>query len=128
MLKYYKKLPNPLGFVANRIEKWENHIITGYIASVLENFQKEPQLVAAMLKKPLELVIDDFLAHPPKGLSGFTSGAGIQSSGNALVDIGQAVLPMFGAKGKKLAQGLAFLPLLANKGQSNTTGKNPFDH
>jgi hypothetical protein len=128
MLKYRRKLPNPLGFVANRIETWLDGYTTRKMSSLIENFAKEPQLIAAMIKKPLELVIEDFLKNPPGGIGKIIGDGVATSSGDVLVDVGQLVLPMFGAKGKKLAQGLALLPLLRGKTKSNDSGKHPFDH
>jgi hypothetical protein len=98
------------------------------MSSLIENFAKEPQLIAAMIKKPLELVIEDFLKNPPGGIGKIIGDGVATSSGDVLVDVGQLVLPMFGAKGKKLAQGLALLPLLRGKTKSNDSGKHPFDH
>ncbi len=125
MLKYYKKLPNPLGFVAKRLVKWETGIMNDYIASIMEQFQKEPEVFAAMLKKPLELLADDFVKNRSKSLAGL--GTGILPTGNAMIDIAQVILPMFGAKGRMAAKALPLLPLLQGKKQSNDVGKNPFD-
>jgi hypothetical protein len=127
MLKYYRKLPNPLGYLAKRIDNHAKRVATDYISSIMENLAKEPQLVAAILQKPVRLLVDDLLKNPPKGIGKIIGDTAIESSGNTLVDVGQFILPMFGPNGKKLAAGLRFLPLLQNKGKSNDSGKNPFD-
>lgn len=105
--------------------------MTRYIGSMIEGMQKDPEspkILAALLDKPIRLVIDDLIQHPPAALQKLQSEAGgAVSTGNALVDVAQVVLPMFGKKGKMAAAGLSLLPVLQGKQKSNDSGKNPFD-
>ncbi len=125
MLKYRKKLPNPLGFVADRVKSFANGMIDVKIASMLKVIQEEPQVLAQLLKKPLEILMEDLVKNPPKGLA--SSAQQLQSTGNALVDVAQVILPMFGAKGRMAAAALPLLPLLKNQKQSDGATKSPFD-
>jgi hypothetical protein len=131
LAKYHKKLPSPFSIVGKRLESYLNSVLTRYIASMLEEMQEDPEtpkMIAAILDKPVRLIVDDLVQHPPAALSKLQSEAGgAVSTGNALVDVAQVVLPMFGKKGKLAAAGLSLLPVLQGKKQSNDSGKHPFD-
>lgn len=125
MLKYRKKLPNPLGFVADRAKSFANGIINAKIESLLKDVTEHPEILANLMQKPLRLLVDDMIKNPPKGLAG--SAAQLQSTGNTLVDIAQVVLPMFGAKGRMAAAALPLLPLLKKEKTGDGGSKSPFD-
>jgi hypothetical protein len=131
LAKHRKKLPSPFSIIGNRLESYFHGVISDYIATLLEQMKnnvESPKLIAALLDKPIRIVIDDLIQHPPAALSKLQSEAGgAISTGNALVDVAQVILPMFGKKGKMAAAGLSLLPVLQGQKKGNDSGKNPFD-
>jgi hypothetical protein len=125
MLKYYRKLPNPLGFISKRLESYGKRVADDYMSSILKDLQEHPEIAANLMKKPLELLLTDLAKNPPKALSD-TVGQ-LESTGNVLLDVGQLILPFFGKKGQMAARALPLLTSLKKGTQSNASGKHPFD-
>jgi hypothetical protein len=125
MLKYRKKLPNPLGFVSNRVKSFAKGMADDYMSSILKDLQEHPEIASNLLKKPLELLLEDLVKNPPKGLADKVGK--MEMTGDLLVDAGQIFLPMFGKKGQMAAQALPLLRHLKGRGEGNSTSKNPFD-
>jgi hypothetical protein len=129
--KNFRKLPNPFSIVTKRIENWQSRVQMDFITSIIEGMQKDPEapkILAALLDKPARILMDGLVKNPPGGLGKIVD---MQSTGNLLLDGAQVILPMFGAKGRMIAQGLPLLRnykgLPGNKQEGNASGKNPFD-
>lgn len=102
-----------------------------FIGSVIEGIQKDPdspKILAALLDKPARILMDGLMKNPPGGLGKIID---LQPTGDIILDGAQLLLPMFGRKGKMLAQGLPLLRnykgILGDKKEGNASTKNPFD-
>ncbi len=120
-------LPNPVQIVRKRVEKWAIRLADDYIMKFLAGMKEHPETVAAILEKPVGLLVDRLIKKYEKELPAGNLAGEMVSTGSVVGDVAQAVLPVFGKKGKMAAMGLRFLPFLKGRDKGNTTSKNPFE-